>query len=274
MPRPFDGEVEDQRIRVVEHGVVRPRCQHGFFMHADQRAQRGRVRLVAGRVGAVEQVEHGLARARALEHFRHVAPVLAQRIGHQRVLRHAQAERMAVQRLAGVARHVPVVGDLVVVADHVAGDVGQHPAHVLQVLAEQRELGRFRVMPDIVALLRPLAEPVAQHDRIAAEDHARGLGDIAEGRHVGGPQHVGPDHDVHAQVLAERQQLPVEVFRGEARRLQRLAAQEGQELVDARLAALRRRRASAPSIRAAHARHRRAPSTARPRHRPRRSGRR
>ena len=63
------------------------------------------------------------------------------------------------------------------------------------------------------------------------------FGDIAEDRHVGGPQHVGPDHDVHAQVLAERQQLPVEIFRGEARGLQRIAAQEGQELVHVRLAA-------------------------------------
>lgn len=143
MPRPFDGEVVGQRIRVVEQCVIRLRCQYGFLVNSDQRAQRGRVRVVARRIArAVEQVEQGLARARALEHFRHVAPVLAQRIGYERVLRHAEAERPAVQRLTVVARHVPVVGDLVVVEDHVARDVGQHPAHVLEVLAEQRQLAQ------------------------------------------------------------------------------------------------------------------------------------
>ena len=178
MPRPFDREVEDQRIRVMEHGVVRLRRQHGLVVHGDQLAQRGRIRLVAGRIGgAVEQVEQGLARgALPSNTFRHVAPVLAQRIGHQRVLRHAQAERVAVQRLAGVARHVPVVGDLVVVEDHVARDVGQHPAHVLEVLAEQRELRcASRSMPKSVALLGALPNQWLQRDRIAAEDHARGL---------------------------------------------------------------------------------------------------
>lgn len=43
---------------------------------------------------------------------------------------------------------------------------------------------------------------------------------------------------MHAQVLAERQQLPVQIFRGESCRLQRIAAQKGQELIHVRFAAL------------------------------------
>ena len=119
-----------------------------------------------------------------------VAPALEDRVGGEGVLDQAPAQGPAVDVLVPAPVQVPVVGDVVVVEDHVGGDVGQGPPHPGQGAGEL-EHGR--------------AAPVGLGGR-----QGGGAGRVAR------PQRVRPDQQVHAVELGQRHQVAVQHRAGEA----------------------------------------------------------
>ena len=69
-----------------------------------------------------------------------VAPRLEHGVAEQRVAHEPAAEVLAEDSLAPLAVHVPVVGDLVVVADRVGRDVGQRATDLDELRLEVRDL--------------------------------------------------------------------------------------------------------------------------------------
>ena len=93
------------------------------------------------------------------EALRVVAPALEHRVGDQSVAHDGPAQRRRQHPVAPDRAQVPVVGDLVVVEDHVRGDVGQGAAHLRQAVADLLDHGALGA--ERVALLRA----VGLHER-------------------------------------------------------------------------------------------------------------
>ena len=204
-----------------------------------------------------------------------VAPVLEERVGEQRVGDDAAAEPRGVDLVAPGAPDVPVVGHVVVVEDHVGGDVGERTADLRQPVEERRQ--RVHAAAVIAAVARVVAQDVQRllqrearrpRDRsgidvrrVAAKrvEPAVQVPDLRQrvrgGQRVEGvdalelragavhlPDRVAPHREVHRAVLAERDQMVRDVGRRELRlALQDRPAAVGREVHEVRGPHVRRR---------------------------------
>lgn len=150
----------------------------------------------------------GAGRCRVvLELLRRISPVLAQGIGCQAVLDDAKAPVAAVNIVAEVARHVPVIGDLVIVQDHGGRDIGERAPHLLH-------LGL--PLHDVVALLNDVSRQRHQLGEFALPTLERDR-QVSVVGNVCRPEHIGPDQEVHRHVFTERHQVAPCVHRCELR---------------------------------------------------------
>ena len=88
---------------------------------------------------------------------RHVSPRLADDVRGERVPYEGAPEQVACRRRADRRVHEPVVGDVVVVADHVGGHVGEQATNLRHLASELVEdgLGAEELEPGLFE--RPLA---------------------------------------------------------------------------------------------------------------------
>ena len=90
----------------------------------------GELDIAASCIG--EQAEEPRSGSSARELVRAVAPVLTERVSDQAVLDDAHSERTAIYLVAEPALHIEVVGDLVIVKNHVRRDIRECTADARQ----------------------------------------------------------------------------------------------------------------------------------------------
>ena len=127
----------------VEHHQCRGGWQHVVPLLEFQQVADQFILGAVVQVAALGVEVAGFLQQRA-EGIRVVAPALAQHVGEQGVADDALGERMAVGGFFPLGAEVPVVGDVVVVEDHQAGQVGERPGYVAQALLEAVDPGLFQ----------------------------------------------------------------------------------------------------------------------------------
>ncbi len=210
-------------------GALRPSARQGHETsvrevpeQVGQRSERGRVRprrpLGEQPLHVLQQLRLGAGPVR----HRVVAPVLEQRVGDHRVAEHRPAEPATQHPPAPHRVEEEVVGDVVVVEDHVRRDVGQRPLHPRQVLAELRVdreapaqplllLASLPAQVLVALLLRLLLRRHVEVARDPLREHHRRHHDGALGRVLVLGVHV---LDVRRQHLVPVQRLVLEGFGG------------------------------------------------------------
>jgi len=122
--------------------------------------------------------------------LRVVAPALKQPIADQRVADDPPREGMAIRGLLPAARQVPVVGNVVVVEDHVDRQVRERPLHPREPVAKARD---HRALGGITR--RKLGRQRSRRPGRVQSDHR--------------PQHRRPDQQVHGRHLGQGDQMIV-----------------------------------------------------------------